>query len=275
MTTRLLEQEWFDLLPVLPGITIIAEPLHKERVQSFLIEGIDRAILLDTGMGVGDIRAVAGSLTSLPLSVVNSHAHWDHIGGNWRFNDIAIHPAEAEQLPKGGTNARLARWFTPEHLLGPLPDYFDLETFSIAPSSSTQLLQDGDRIDLGERELTVLHAPGHSPGGIVLLDEQAGVLFSTDVAYPGPLYAYERDEWGDYRATIRRLAGLASSIDIVLPSHNGPMMEPSLLPLMDQAFADIDAGRHPDVNGSETATHRFDSFSVVVPASLNEERGEA
>jgi glyoxylase-like metal-dependent hydrolase (beta-lactamase superfamily II) len=275
MTTRLLEQEWFDLLPVLPGITIIAEPLHMERVQSFLIEGNDRAILLDTGMGVGDIRAIADDLTSLPVSVVNSHAHWDHIGGNWRFDDIAIHPAEAEMLPKGGSNARLARWFTPDHLLGPLPRDFDLESYSIAPSTATQLLLDGDHIDLGGRELSVLHTPGHSPGGIVLLDEQAGVLFSTDVAYPGPLYAYERDEWSNYRATMRRLAALASSIDIVLPSHNGPTMEPSLLPLMDQAFADIDAGRIPDTNGAETVTHRFGGFSVVVPASLNEERGEA
>jgi glyoxylase-like metal-dependent hydrolase (beta-lactamase superfamily II) len=275
MTTRLLEQEWFDLLPALPGTTIIAEPLHQELVQSFLIEGNDRAILLDTGMGIGDIRAIAESVTSLPLSVVNSHAHWDHIGGNWRFDEIAIHPAEAEQLSKGGTNARLARWFTPKHLLGPLPAYVDLETYSIAPSSATQLLHDGDRIDLGGRELTVLHAPGHSPGGVVLLDELAGVLFSTDVAYPGPLYAYERDEWPAYRATMRRLAALASSIDVVLPSHNGPAMEPSLLPLMDQAFADIDDGRIPDSVESETVTHRFDRFAVIVPASLNEERGEA
>jgi glyoxylase-like metal-dependent hydrolase (beta-lactamase superfamily II) len=275
MTTRLLEQEWFDLLPALPGTTIIAEPLHQELVQSFLIEGNDRAILLDTGMGIGDIRAVAESVTSLPLSVVNSHAHWDHIGGNWRFDEIAIHPAEAGQLEKGGSNARLARWFTPDHLLGPLPAYVDLETYSIAPSSATRLLQDGDRIDLGGRELTILHAPGHSPGGIVLLDEVAGVLFSTDVAYPGPLYAYERDEWRAYRKTMRRLAELASSIDIVLPSHNGPTMEPSLLPLMDQAFSDIEAGRIPDSVESETVTHRFDRFAVVVPASLNDERGEA
>jgi len=275
MTTRLLEQEWFDLLPALPGATIIAEPLHQELVQSFLVEGNDRAILLDTGMGIGDIRALAESVTSLPLSVVNSHAHWDHIGGNWRFDEIAIHPAEAEQLEKGGTNARLARWFTPEHLNGPLPAYVDLETYSIAPSSATQLLQDRDRIDLGGRELTVLHAPGHSPGGIVLLDELAGVLFSTDVAYPGQLYAYERDEWPAYRATMRRLAELASSIDVVFPSHNGPTMEPSLLPLMDQAFADIDAGRLPDSVESETVTHRFGRFAVIVPATLNEERGEA
>src|SRR6478609_11483986 len=136
MTTRLLEQEWFDLLPVLPGITIIAEPLHKERVQSFLIEGNDRAILLDTGMGVGDIRAVAESLTSLPLSVVNSHAHWDHVGGNWRFDDIAIHRAEADALESGVMNSRMVTWFTPNHLTGPLPAYVDLETLSIAPSSA-------------------------------------------------------------------------------------------------------------------------------------------
>lgn len=93
--------EWFAVHEPEPGIFVIEEPHHVERVKSHLIVGDHRAILLDSGMGIGNIRNVVESLTKLPVTVVNSHAHWDHVGGNHRFDEILIHPAEADELPKG------------------------------------------------------------------------------------------------------------------------------------------------------------------------------
>lgn len=274
MTERAPQQEWFDVQPVAPGVTAIGEPFHAEHVISYLIEGRDRAILLDTGMGVGDLAAVVRGLTALPVSVVNSHAHWDHIGANWRYDDIAIHRAEAHRLPLGVPNDELFPWFGPESLtrMPPLP--FDRATFAIPPSLPMRLLNGGERLDLGGRQLDLLHAPGHSPGGIVLLDESNGLLFSTDVAYPEPLYAFGDDvDWPAYLVSMRMLAGLAPSLAQVFGSHGSPSMAPAMLIDMQAALEAIDAGRAPDEQRPDRDVHRFNGFSVFRPSTLNGERG--
>jgi glyoxylase-like metal-dependent hydrolase (beta-lactamase superfamily II) len=269
-------QEWFDVRPVASGVYAIAEPYHVEHVISYLIEGADQAILLDTGMGVGDLATLVRGLTPRPVSVVNSHAHWDHIGANWRFDEIAIHRAEADWLPLGVSNDELSRWFGPTSLLRQPPPPFDRATFAIPPSHPTRLLEGGERFDLGNRWLDIMHAPGHSPGGIVLLDEANGLLFSTDVAYPGPLYAFGEDsDWPAYRRTMDLLAGLASSLDRVFGSHNAPEMPPGILVAMRDAMAEIDAGRAPDERHADRDEHRFNGFSVYRPSTLNGERGDS
>ena len=236
--------------------------------------GDERALLIDTGMGVGDIRAVVGDLTNLPVTVVNSHAHWDHIGGNHRFEEIVIHHAEAHELPLGVGNERLRRAFAPEHVRAPLPEGFDIETFSIPPSVASLLLSGGERFDLGGRSLDVIHAPGHSPGGIVLLDRDRGQLFSTDVAYAGALYAFGPDaNLADYRTTLAMLAGLAPELTAVYPSHNAASIAPALLPLMHDGLAAAMDGRRPEEIIDGLAHHRFDGFSILMAADDSEMEG--
>ena len=269
----MLEQDWFEVRRPKPGIFVIVEPLHVEQVKSALVVGDERAVLIDTGMGVGDIRALVACLTDLPLSVVNSHAHWDHIGGNHLFVgdvDILIHQAEAPDLERGVPNIGphgLREAFAPEHLLGPLPPSFDPTAVAFPPTSATRVLHGGETLDLGGRTLHVLHAPGHSPGGIVLLDRANGVLFSTDVAYPGKLYCFEADaDLTAYRASMAMLADLAPSLRVAYPCHNDSPMDPALLPMMRAALDAIAAGRSPDQIDGDIAEHLYDGFSVLVPA---------
>ncbi len=263
-----LVQGWFGVAEPEPGVYAIEEPFHEERVKSYLIVGTERALLLDTGMGVGDIRSVVRGLTNLPIVVVNSHAHWDHVGGNRLFaaeSDILIHRAEAAALIQGVSNDRLRRAFTPEHLSGPLPPGFDVQTFAIPGTTPTGELHGGETIDLGGRSLAVIHAPGHSSGGILLHDEADGTLFSTDVAYPGELYCFADDADLDaYRRSMTRLAELALSLRAVYPSHGDSPMEPMLLPRMRDALDEIAAGREPDGIEDGIARYRYDGFSVLV-----------
>ena len=79
---------WFEVYKIRPGVFAIYEPHQLEEVISYLILGADRALLFDTGMGISNIQAVVAGLTKLPVSVLNSHTHNDHVGDNWRFSDI-------------------------------------------------------------------------------------------------------------------------------------------------------------------------------------------
>lgn len=79
---------WFEVYKIRPGVFAIYEPRQLEEVISYLIIGGDKAVLFDTGMGISNIQAVVAGLTKLPVSVVNSHTHNDHVGDNWRFSDV-------------------------------------------------------------------------------------------------------------------------------------------------------------------------------------------
>ena len=265
-----LAQGWFEVRRPEPGVFTIGEPLHVEDVKSSLVVGDERAVLIDTGMGVGDIRALVGELTDRPVTVVNSHAHWDHVGGNHLFAgeaEILIHEAEAADLAAGVGNAKLREAFAPEHLRGSLPPGFDVERVVFPPTPATRTVRGGETLDLGGRTLEIVHAPGHSPGGIVLLDRANGVLFGTDVAYADALYCFgEEADLGVYRATMARLAALAPALRVVYSCHGPSPMDPALLPRMRDALDAVAAGRPADGVGDGVARHNFDGFAVLVPA---------
>lgn len=237
--------DWFDVREAEPGIFIIEEPLHVERVKSYLVVGDERAALIDTGMGVANIREVVDSLTDKPVTVLLSHAHWDHVGGNTMFDSILIHPAEADVLPEGFPNDRLRKWFAPEQLTGPLPPGVNSDTLAIPPSQATGELADEQVVDLGGRQLEVLHCPGHSPGGVVFLDRANALLFSTDLAYRGFLYAYRGPSLGIYLDSLLKLASLAPDLRTVYPSHNDSPLDPGVLVASAEILQQVVDGAEP------------------------------
>ena len=234
-------RDWFATRELEPGVWLVAEPPH---VCSYLVIGDRRAALVDSGMGIADIRAVVERLTDRDVLVVNTHHHWDHVGGNHRFTDVAIHETGAELLDREVPAERLAEYMTytrellerfgkfrdlddrffsflaEETTPRPLPEGFDPLTWRIAPSVPTRLLREGDRIDLGDRSLRVLHTPGHTPDSICLFDEGNGLLFGGDTYNSGPIYAHMADS--DLEAFARstaRVAGLADAIRTVYMAH--------------------------------------------------------
>ncbi|CAN5892353.1 MBL fold metallo-hydrolase [soil metagenome] len=260
------EQRWFVVTQPGAGIFAIREPLHAEDVRSYLVVGGKKAVLIDTGTGIGNIRKVVEGVTDLPVMVVNSHSHWDHIGGNWQFSDIAIHGLEAGWLDAADLNDTLQASCVPERLRGQLPPGVAWEDLEIRPSKATRLLQGGEQFDLGGRSIEAIHAPGHSPGLLVLIDREAGVLFSTDAVYPGPLYAQDDEcDLEAYLATLEMLVDLAPSLTMVLPCHDGDEMPAEVIPAMRDAMAAVLAGRQPDEIDEVQAAHWFDGFGIYVP----------
>lgn len=262
-----LEQGWFAVTEAAPGVWAIREPSHEEAVVSHLVVGTERALLIDTGMGVGNIAAVVRGLTDRPLTLINSHAHWDHVGGNRRFPHVLIHAAEAPDLARGYPDAAMAAWLAPEHLRGELPVGFDPAQAGIPGREPEGRLHGGEVFDLGRRVLEVIPAPGHSPGLVALIDRANGLLFGTDAAYAGALYAQlARSDLCVYRSTMTYLAALAPALREVHASHGETPFSPALLPAMRAALDAIAAGRAADAIEGGAARHAFDGFSVLVPA---------
>jgi|SRR5579859_512124 len=285
---------WFTTRPLGDDVHVIAEPPH---VNSYLIIGTRRAVLFDTGMGIANIRTVAEQLTDRDLLVVNSHSHWDHRGGNAPFTQIAIHesgttafqqpipPEElrgyaasvAEMLEKFKVYREIDdaffRLLEPEHVPRPLPSDFDPAQWAIAPTVPSQLLADGDHLDLGGRVLDVLHTPGHTLDSICLFDSRAGRLFAGDTLATGPhatnLPGADLDSFGQ---SLRRLAReVAPKARIVHPCHMlRPEAPASLVPDVADGFDRIrsDPPRFTastDMYGTPVREYWFERFSIIVP----------
>lgn len=212
---------WFDVHWERDGIGWIQEPL----VKSFLIEGERDVAILDTGMGVGDFAAVVASASSRAPLVVQTHGHWDHVGGSHAFDRVLIHPNDVDALRGGVENAALlgalARWDESEYAW---PDEFDRATAHIPGVEPTGMIREGDRIDLGGRILEVYETPGHSPGGVTLLDRAARALFTGDaVNLDRMLLCLDRSDPVTYRTSLAKIAELAEHADQIFICHGAPI----------------------------------------------------
>ena len=231
-TVELPDQSWFRVYALPGNVYALFENRQSELVISYLILGEKSALLWDTGLGIGDLRACAEALTKLPITVLNSHNHPDHIGGNARFDRVMCYDIDSavERLTRGYSHEELEGFIVPEEIIEP-PSGFPGDSFCIAGKAPTATVKDGQKIDLGNRELEVIYTPGHNSSCITLIDERNGLLFTGDTWYPGPLYAFNDDSsMADYLESMRKIENVIREKNIrwVYCSHNAilPDTEP-------------------------------------------------
>ena len=99
--------DWFQVAEIEPGLHLVAEPGH---VFSWLIAGSERSVLLDTGLGLADIAAAIAPVAAAPTVVVNSHVHFDHVGGNQLFEHTEMHALGPEWIEAGTRDEYLRRY---------------------------------------------------------------------------------------------------------------------------------------------------------------------
>ena len=170
-------------------------------VRFFLLAGTERALLIDSGMQTRNAKELAEKITSLPLSLLNTHADPDHIGSNSEFDSFYMHPAEAS-------------------------NYYNSQkrTGSILP------VWDGDIIDLGDRPLRIITLPGHTPGSIAVLDVKSRRIFTGDPVQDGRIFMFGvQRELHAYRHSLLKLQKHAESFDEIYPSHGTCPVKPSLI----------------------------------------------
>jgi glyoxylase-like metal-dependent hydrolase (beta-lactamase superfamily II) len=227
---------WFRTRQLEPGVHVTLEPAVASMFQATMVTvlGRDRDLQFDFGCGVVALRP-ALPLTSKPVVAVASHAHVDHIGGFHEFADRRGHASEANGfagLP--GVETFAAEFRDWPNVVAPPPPGWTVADWHLRPAPLSATLEEGDRIDLSNRSFTVLHLPGHSPGGIGLLDEVDGLFLSGDAIYDDDILDdLPGSSVPDYIATMKRLRHL--DCRLVIGGH-GPEMTRARMVAVAEAY---------------------------------------
>lgn len=245
-------ERWFESREVGEGVTLLWEP----HVDPYLltnvwhVRGRDRDLVVDTANGLGRLRPVVEAMANgRPIVAVATHAHFDHVGGLFEFDERWVHRTDAPAVTVPEDPLRLLAadlspafmqdmevygYRPPEVLIQALPEEgFDVAGFRTPPCEPTRLVGEGDAVELGERRFEVLHVPGHTPGSIALWDEDGGLLFTGDTVYADDAL-YGPDEEA-FHGSLRRLHDLPASI--VCGGHNRPFGRDELVRIIDDILA--------------------------------------
>ncbi len=205
--------------------------IQEGDIRMFILAGDEKALLIDTGLSVENVRGVAESLTGLPVFLLNTHADRDHTGCNDQFDCFFMHPAEAPNFERTGKKG------------------------VIVP------VEEGDEIDLGNRMLRIIHIPGHTPGSIGVLDVNRRVLISGDpVQQNGAIFMFgEQRSMEDYVRGLEHLEGYIDEFDELWPSHGDLPVAPSVISEVRRGAEDVLAGKikgvPKEVHGSQITAY--------------------
>ena len=245
---------WFETQHITDDITLLWEPhvVPLMRCNIWHVRGRDRDLMIDTGMGVGSLREAAKNLLSKKVTAVATHTHIDHVGGHYEFDHTLVHELEAENLrhPHDRGTLRFAEipadyvasltragYELDGDLITALPYAgYDIDSYGVKDSVVSEIVTEGDIVDLGDRHFEVLHLPGHSPGSIGLWEAASGTLFSGDAIYDGPLLdEIEGAEIDVYVRTMKRLRELP--VRVVHAGHDPSFGRARLVELADAYLA--------------------------------------
>jgi len=214
--------EWFEIQEIKKYIYVIKERLDlidprflTKFTNIFLVLGSTKALLMDTGSGLYPIKPVVDKIIGdRELIVVNTHSHFDHIGGNDEFGEVYIHEKEANNIKK-----QFNAFFLKNSPMKIVERYRE-RNFKFNTTKSVISIQDGKLFDLGDIKLEVIHTPGHSSGSICLLTDK-GELFTGDTAHYGTLFLPTPKEMPIFINSITKLLEIVNNnpnIEIY-PSH--------------------------------------------------------
>lgn len=212
---------WFQSTKAGEGVWVISD--HGSD-NMYLVEGADKALLIDTGLGVARLSAFVRTLTARPVIVVNTHGHPDHAGGNFEFKAVYAHPAEFSAIRRMATKEARARAVQSMAKGASAPDMIPVEEAAKAPQAELLPVTDGYVFDLGGRKLEVIETPGHTPGEIVLLDAANKILFTGDNSNVLVwLFLPNSTPLEVYLQSLRKLQKRAGEFTTIYPGHGTPL----------------------------------------------------
>ncbi|MCF8068822.1 MAG: MBL fold metallo-hydrolase [Desulfobacterales bacterium] len=258
--------DWYKIDEVEDGIFVVEEPYH---VQSFLINGQTHSALIDTGTGFRNIREAIKHLLRDDVIVLNTHWHFDHVGGNVLFDNIGISKSEAHLIEYDLSSDVLMDIYVKPfmELEIPFPDDFIPEAYEIKGSKASFHVKEGDKIDLGGRTLDAVSLPGHSHGSMAFIDSNTRSLIAGDFIYKDELYAHLEDsDLDEYIDSLIKLKQKQDAFKNIYPAHGEYPIQNSFIDRVLKEFQKIKSGAAPDrviENFGERAHfYQFDDFSI-------------
>lgn len=185
----------------------------------YLVDGTERAAVIDTGAGLGNLKKVIEKLTDRPYVVLNTHGHIDHAGGNYEFQEAYLGEPDFEMA---GTQRLREGWKDFLNKTKTEPGFYGQEHIreNCMPGACEILpLKEHQIFNLGNRELEVLFVPGHTPGSAVFLDRKNKLLFSGDSLVSTPILIFDT-----YSANIQEYVEALKElnqeeIQLIFPGH--------------------------------------------------------
>lgn len=253
---------WFHIVRLDARTYELSEPKYWQQNVSYLLLGSQRALLFDTGPGLYSIRAQVRQLTHLPLIVIPSHLHFDHVGDMAEFSDVRLldTPALRAQMQGG-------------EFVEP-PSQFMLKSgirYHVAG-----WIKDGQSLDLGGRTVTLYSTPGHTPDSVSILDDGGRRWFTGDIINRDvTLLNLPGSDVKAEARSLHRLLTVAPGAQVAYEAHKEVPLTRSEL---EQLAAGVDAiaaggGQWKPACGGGVSLRRYQvgSFPIMLPAGPGEE----
>jgi len=254
--------EWFEVSYLGERVYCIEEPKSSQGNVSYLILGDDRALMFDTGCGENEVKGdykikyIIDKITTLPVTLIQSHFHFDHNQNIHEFELIAFPdlPLLRERVGQDGqfqfTQEDLFEGDYPSEII--VNEWFPMET----------------DIDLGGQVIQLLHVPGHSDESVAIMIPSAGIILLGDFLYNGTLFLFHSDDLLAYQQTVEHMRSLISDDYRLFGAHGKPEIEFEQLQKLDDFLSCIEKGSCPyterSVWGRPAHIYNFQDMHMLV-----------
>lgn len=258
-------EDWFKVKKIADKTWAIRD---KTQVACYLVEGEEKSLLIDTCWGLGDLAGLVRSITSLPLKVVFTHGHPDHVCGAFQFDDLYISNGDMALLT-AFYHKQTRKQLIEKRFKDSCPADFPKEIWINAELGNIAVVQEGDIFNLGKRNLRVISVPGHTSGSICLLDEENELLFSGDSVQTAPVLMHLDTslQLSTYFDSIVHACSFEEAYQKILPSHGETPVDKSVLEELINGVSEIlegkQSGELKQTFFGEGLVSKFNKTSVI------------
>lgn len=187
-------------------------------VRFFLLEGEEKAVIIDSGVNSPDALDIVRTLTDKQIMLLNTHGDGDHTSGTNSFSEIHMHAL----------------------------DYINCKVCSRYPNTSLVEVNDGEVIELGNRPLKAIHIPGHTKGSLAFLDINERVLIAGDSVQKGHIYMFgAKRDVENYESSLEKLIGINCEYDKIYASHDEFCLPNDFVEKVKEAWIQVRSGKLP------------------------------